>query len=502
MNWTAGSPIGAQLSSAWHIFRHELLFILWALMEIAIIAPLTLALMPWAIYWSPTQFVIWILLLMLIPFNLSRIGSILEIPVQRQQIVMVIALFVTILIAWRLIVYPDIGLLDLSWLGEMFRHITESGNPYRSQELAIFAIVVISWWRGISLVGRRVDFRDTGLRFRTGILLVALLVAGVAGAFLSWSVTPFVLLFLFSGLLAVVMSRVEQLELNRSGRSFPMGPRWLIVVAGVAGLLVFFTGILTGYISSDSVLEVVGWLAPIWAAAVFLIAAVTSMVSYMLVPIILFLEWLIGLIPFDFAPPDEAVTDFGSDSALATLQPEQLVEQVPQLVETSQRLLPFLIMVFVVLLVSLALGRLFQMARRTAQSDSSSISPMDGFSGLETPSLGRRLLDRLGFINRWRSATSIRRIYQAMCDTAADYGYPRSESETPYEYLETLAQAWPNSKEYTEVVTEAYVRVRYGEIPETEEEMNQIVLAWEQLKEDLPSEGPMDESKIDLKRKI
>jgi hypothetical protein len=243
-------------------------------------------------------------------------------------------------------------------------------------------------------------------------------------------------------------------------------------------------------------------MAPIWAAIGFLIAAVTSMVSYLLVPIILFLEWLIGLIPFDFSPPGEAVTDFGSDSAFATLQPEEFIEQVPDLVETSQRILPFLIMLFVVLLVSLALGRLFQMARRTAESDSSSISPMDGFTGLESPGLGRRLLNRLGFISRWRSATSIRRIYQAMSDTAAEYGYPRSESETPYEYLETLAQAWPNSKENTVVVTEAYVRVRYGEIPETEQEMNQIVLAWDQLKEDLPSEGPMDDSKIDLKRNL
>ena len=500
MSWSTDTSLNSPLANAWHLFRHELLYVLWALMEIAIIAPVSLALMPWAGYWSPAQFVLWLLLLVMIPFNLSRLASILEIPVQRQQIIMVLALFITVLAAWRIIVYPDAGMLDFGWLSEMFRHIIESGNPYRSQELAIFVLVVIGWWRGISLVGRRVDFRDTGLRFRMGILLTALLVAFVAGSFLDWSVTPFVLLFFFSGLLAVVMSRVEQLELSRSGRSFPMGPRWLIVVSLTAAILVFLTGIVTGFISGESVLEVVGWMAPVWGGLTFLIASVTSMVSYLLVPIILALEWILGKIPFDFTTPSEMVSDFGEDSGLATVQPEQIVEKVPQFVDTAQRLLPFLIMIFVVLLVSLALSRLFQMARRAAEPEGQPLNPLDGLSGLEKPGFAQRLLDRLGFVRRWRSAASIRRIYQAMCDTAADYGYARASSQTPYEYLTTLDGAWPNFHGETVLITEAYIRVRYGEIPESQEEMNQITEAWEVLRQNLPAGAEADKSTIDIKR--
>ncbi len=502
MNRLAGLPLSSQLSYAWHLFRHELLYVLWALMELALIVPLALALMPWARYWSPTQVVLWLLLVMLIPFNLSRFASILDVPVQRQQIIMAAALVVTVLCTWRILVYPDYGLLEFGWLGEMFGHISESGNPYRTRELALFALIVVCWWRGISLVGRRVDFRDTGTRFRFGILLMAVFVAGVAGTLLSWTVTPFILLFLFTSLLAVVLARIEQLELNRSGQSFPMGPRWMLVVVSAAGLITFITGILTGYSSGESVMEVVGWLGPIWAAIVFLTAVVVSMISYLLVPIILILEWLIGLIPFDFSPPDEFTTDLGFDSAIATLQPEALVEQAPQIVETSQRLLPILIMIFIILLVSLVLGKLFNMARRTAEPEASSINPLDGISALEAPGFGQRLLDRLGFVKRWRSATSIRRIYQAMCDTAADFGYPRSESETPYEYLETLAKAWPDLKENTVVITEAYIRVRYGELPETKNEMDLIVGAWEQLRKVEPEDASEDDSSIDLRRRV
>jgi hypothetical protein len=187
---------------------------------------------------------------------------------------------------------------------------------------------------------------------------------------------------------------------------------------------------------------------------------------------------------------------------VATLQPEELVEQAPQLIETSQRLLPILIMVFIILLVSLVLGRLFRMARRTAEPEASSISPLDGISGLEAPGFGQRLLDRLGFVRRWRSATSIRRIYQAMADTAADFGYPRSESETPYEYLATLSKAWPNQRENIETITEAYIHVRYGEIPEDKDEMDRIVNAWDELRADEPEDTSTDDSAMDLKRTI
>jgi len=502
MSQLVGHSVGPWFSSAWHIFRHELLYILWASMEIALIAPLALALMPWARYWSPTQVTIWLLLLMLIPFNLSRISSILEIPVQRQQILMALALFATVLLTWRLLVYPNYDLLDFGWIGEMFGHIAESGNPYRSRELGLFALVVICWWRGISLVGRRIDVHDTGLRLRFGVLLMAVFVAGIAGTMLSWSVTPFILLFLFSALMAVVLTRVEQLELNRSGHSFPMGPRWMIVVIGTAALLTFLTGIITGYISGETVMEVVGWLGPIWLAFTFMAAVVASMVSYLLVPVIALLEWLIGLLPFDFSAPIEPLADFGLDSGLPTVQPEVLTEQAPQLFETSQRLLPILIMIFIILLVSLALGRLFKIARRAAEPEATSISPTDGLAGLESVGFARRFLDRLGFIRRWRSATSIRRIYQAMNETAADHGYPRGHSETPYEYLATLSEAWPNYEENSVLITEAYIRVRYGEIPETKEEMDRITLAWGELRENPPKDVDGDDSGMDLKRSI
>jgi hypothetical protein len=106
-----------------------------------------------------------------------------------------------------------------------------------------------------------------------------------------------------------------------------------------------------------------------------------------------------------------------------------------------------------------------------------------GSSGKDTSSagLGERLLQRLGIARRWRMAASIRRIYEDMCFSAAEAGYPRSPAETPYEYLKILASLWPDNQSEAALITEAYIRVRYGEIPETEEELRAIKTAWQAL---------------------
>jgi hypothetical protein len=90
-------------------------------------------------------------------------------------------------------------------------------------------------------------------------------------------------------------------------------------------------------------------------------------------------------------------------------------------------------------------------------------------------------LKRLGFLRRRLAAASIRRIYQDMCGLAGSSGYPRLETETPYEYLQTLRQAWPENTAETLLITEAYNRVRYGELPETQAELDEIEAAWKRL---------------------
>ena len=483
MNSLADKPSLIGFKAGWQIFRHELLFVTWALMEVALITPLFLALTPWTTFWSPAMTAIWLLLIMLIPFNLSRLTSVLRISVQRQQIIMVVALFITLLVAWRIVLYSPTGLLSAAWLLDILAHFGDSTDPRWSRELALFVTISLMWWRGISLAGRGVDYRDVGFRMRVEILLAVFLVAGLAGSLLTWSVTPFVLLFLFASLLSVVLTRVEQLELSRSGRSFPIGPSWLLIVVAVAAAVVFTTGVISGMVGNESVGAVVGWFEPLWVALRFAIAPIVSilglLISPLLIVLIVFVEWLVGL----FGPAIGAGLE-GFHLMLQSLpqaDPEEVVESTETIGRDYRQLLTGLSMIFVILLTGLALGRLFRMARPPAELQREAVTPFEGLGRPGRLGLGRRLLDRLNVLRRWQAAASIRHAYRDMCTAAAQKGYPRAESETPYEYLKTLAKAWPENSQDTALITEAYNRAHYGELPENEAELQPILDAWKRL---------------------
>jgi hypothetical protein len=96
------------------------------------------------------------------------------------------------------------------------------------------------------------------------------------------------------------------------------------------------------------------------------------------------------------------------------------------------------------------------------------------------------------------AALTIRHIYAQLCAWAARAGYPRARYETPYEYLVTLQAAFPRRREDLAHVTQAYVAVRYGEIPERPEELEAVRDAWERIRhrpEDAraPKDTPPDE---------
>ncbi|MGD2049898.1 MAG: DUF4129 domain-containing protein, partial [Chloroflexota bacterium] len=374
---------------------------------------------------------------------------------------------------------------------EFVSHVSQSGNPFWSRDLMIFVMIVLVWWRGISLIGRRIEIDDVGLRFRFGILLVVFLVAGLAGSQLGWSVSPFILLFFFVSLMAIILTRVEQLERSHSGQSFPINLRWLIVVVGAAALVTFSTGLISGFISGDSVTDVVGWFAPLWLALNFLVTPALVTISVLSTPLLTafgwLLSWIVGIIGSAFQIDLQDIQLLTGQS-LATPTPEELTETTDSVNLVPRQILPLLIMLFVVLLVAWTLGRLFRSIRQTATLEAESLSPGSGIGRGERPSAGRRLLDRLGLWRRWRTAASIRHIYREMSRLAADHGYPRADSETPYEYLATLAQAWPNNLTDPLTITEAFIRVRYGEIPESQEEIDEIRSAWGRLEGSTPEE--------------
>lgn len=486
---TAGLPVSAARLSAslvWGYIHHELIYITWAIMEVALLTPFCFALMRWVQFWPPSLFMVCLLLLMLLPFNLARLMSVLEFDREQQRGIMIGALLLTVLVGWRTLFYQPDSLLDFRWLRDFFANLAEINNLLWLRDLSLFLLITFVWWRGLRLVGRYFSIAGAGLRLRVGGLILAPLVIWFANGRLAWSLSPFILLFFLAGLTTVALIRAEEVEQSKSGRSASLDPRWLTAVFLAALLVVVLAHLITLLVAGDPAQAAVSWLAPLWTALILGGTVIANILFYLILPLFKLIGWLVEMLAAWLAPFMSRLATPTPNPTLGPLDfPLQATRAAPTAVggSPSIKLITILLMVAVVLVVTLALGQFYRQAELAARrSEQTSSSP-------DTPDsrLGRRLLRRFGLLRGWRTAASIRRIYQQMSQAAAASGFPRATAETPYEYLTTLATAWPDHTAETSLITQAYVNIRYGELPETQEELNQIQAAWKRLETTKPT---------------
>jgi hypothetical protein len=82
---------------------------------------------------------------------------------------------------------------------------------------------------------------------------------------------------------------------------------------------------------------------------------------------------------------------------------------------------------------------------------------------------------------RWLAAARIRRIYDQLMTLSTELGKPRQLAQTPLEFQPALAELFPTLGDDLEVITHAYLRIRYGELPETRQEVDQVETAWRRV---------------------
>jgi hypothetical protein len=79
------------------------------------------------------------------------------------------------------------------------------------------------------------------------------------------------------------------------------------------------------------------------------------------------------------------------------------------------------------------------------------------------------------------AAARIRRIYAALLVLSEKLGRPRPAGRTPLEYLPQLQELFADYAGELEKITGAYMRVRYGETPESFQEVQEIESAWRSI---------------------
>lgn len=480
----------------WVYVRHELMLVSWAVSDASLLSALLVGVAPWSRYWSLLTLVGLLAVIILIPFNIARVLNLKGVLPVRQQLVMMIGLLPVLFLVVGQTVFHAGTIWDTSWFAEFYRDLAQTSNPFWLRTVIVVLLTTVCWAEGMSYVGREIDIDQLGLRFRVGALIIAPLLIALAGRLEAYRIAPLLLLYFLASLIAVVLTRAEAISKEQSGKNYPMSLRWVGLTTGVSLGIVLSAGIFAALTGTNSIQFLQIWLGPFWQGIVYAGTTAIATLTHISQPILTAFDWLLNsLITFirflqNLAtpiPPSE--TDPSTSTIPSTL--ELLLElfdnlKTPFNFTFNLRLIALIFFILLIFFITFSLSTHLLKRNLNSENDSSVAPKNDPDQPISTL---RRVWEQLAGIRRQQIAASIRRIYQEMSDIAASLGYPRLESETPYEYIPSLARVWSEGNEQITLITESYIRVRYGQIPETKAELAQIKAAWQHLQSTLPQQN-------------
>ena len=381
-------------------------------------------------------------------------------------------LVLSIAIGLRLVLFPGAQQGTLTILAESvssFAGVLE----LVPNELVVMLTVLYAWRRGvIASVRDPLDPAGTAHAFRMGILAFAIhaLVYREEQAQFLIEALP---LYFAAALAGIGLARADRLSAARGGGRSPFTGRWLTAVlcltaattgAGVLigkGLQAQAMHVLTGAVAeglrraTEAILVILGPVA-------IAIGAVFELIFRLL------REW-IGV---DFQLPD--LTRLRGPELPAPPEPGPapawLVTVGPAL-----RIAGTLAVLLLIALAALRTARRGPARGREPFLDEAESLP-DESAGGALRGLVAQVLGRGGrrLRRRFLAAQAVRRLYQRLLHLAEKRGAHRDPAETPFEFVQDLIGVFPNHDSEVRALTDAYVRVRYGELPENEAEIRQL----------------------------
>jgi hypothetical protein len=373
------------------------------------------------------------------------------------------------------------------WEGRDWRYALLDLNIWADLAPGVVIVVLsVTWlcWRGLRLVSLPPSVWGAAMGFHVGVLVLALFALVSSPR----DMLAFVPAFFFSQLLAVALTRVETISYASGGRRLPSNRWWLTVLVGATGIVILVAGVVSAVVLGLPLDMLFFWLLPF-------IVLITLPLFVITLP-------FLGLIQQILKTLLSATLSVVNELMSLIQQIQHVVRRMvpfepPPFIHTVLRVIGYGIVVLVVLLMMVVVIQVVRLVggRRAAHEDKEGEQHESIWSSQALlRKLRARLRDRLarlrnlgGIMERFGAgglftAWTIRRIYAQTVRLAASHGYPRPESHTPYEHLATLHQAFPGCKADLGQITEAYVGVHYGELPEQPGALAQIRAAFERVK--------------------
>ena len=366
------------------------------------------------------------------------------------------------------------GFMDMGWLGSLAA--AESESEYMRGAALAVAVCILLWWRGGRIASAESPSETLSFAFKIG--LIALSFAAVVDTLhpADLGVFPLIFVFFAVGLAGLSFGRILQ-SANR-----PITQKsWLKVIGGAVAVVVG-AGLLASLLQRGA-LELVArplaWLAD---------GLVTIILYAILLPLIFIFSLLAtGLLEilrrFAGAEPERETPESldGFQGMMQGLR-EQAESNDPSI---WMDILGWAALGIIAVILLAFLARAFRRGLRWRRIDqegeretiSEDVDPALDIARLLmglVPDRFRRRKAARGFRlpEDEPGVVEVFRLYYGMLAAAAAKGMPRAESETPTEYRETLARAFPVS--LADAATDAFNRACYGREPTSAERIAQM----------------------------
>lgn len=467
-------------------YWRELAILALMVMEISWIVPWYRSLTP-ATYVVPMWTVFFVLFGFLITAHLAaRLMNFLDLRLNIRRGVTIALLLICVFVGLRLLLYQS----DSLSFGELFNRPFEAFSDVRGlipDEFLVILVVLLVYWRGIALGSKYVDPMSVRGNFYLGL---AMYVAFIFVNTLITGETPGAMLYLFfvAALIALGSARIYSITQLRGGTKNPFDLRWFLGIFITTLVIVGLAGFIAWLLSDRT--SILGGISGI-AMGIFGV-----LMLVLISPAIFFIERLANAIPNASGAVENMINVLedlrNTFSGIANNLLKGL--DIPSLQNWMQLLKPILLWGFVfgvLFAILFAITRWMYQERKGVQDERESIVESGDLIGLFRRAIRRRL-DELGQSlrgqanlrsgQRWLAAAKIRRIYAQLMDLSAKLGETRPPAYTPLEFLPNLERLLPEGVEEVGIITEAYLRIRYGELPETNQEVSQVEGAWERVK--------------------
>jgi hypothetical protein len=348
--------------------------------------------------------------------------------------------------------------------------------------LVLFFVLWL-WWRGLTLAREPVHPSRVWRRFGQGLLLYMgyILVAARMEGFilgLGWFV-----FFLFLGFMTVILARISYIGISTRSWESPFGRRWFAGTSVIVGATIIAAAVLGSLLTGQYIL-VLEWLGEavrlLVTIGLMILAIPSILLSFILEPL---LGWLQGLLASS-PPLDPLVTE---EQIRVYETPTLDIETVPIDYAWLQSLIFWGVIILLVIFLLMRLRSTISVRKRTPTYGPESLLKRGDASSFMRQALRDAVDDLAARVRpgqRVRVADRIRQIYVQLLDLCEELDRPRPSSKTPLEFLPEMGKLFTRQGSELKRITQAYQRVRYGELPETQAEVDQIEAAWQRIFEE------------------